>query len=78
MLSRSYSREYEFGKVSMLVPMADMANHQIPENAEWGYSEEKQSFYMRALERIKKGQEIYVNYGSHITNLGFFYQYGWI
>ena len=57
----------------MLVPLADMCNHEIPEMAQWGYSEEKQGFYIRASRAIKKGEEIYLNYGEELSNLMWFY-----
>jgi histone-lysine N-methyltransferase SETD3 len=61
-----------------LVPYADMFNFKYQSDmTSWTYSDERRGFVVKAKEDIKKGEEIYVFYGSK-PNWSFFQFYGFV
>ena len=59
----------------LMVPLADLANHSAAANAAWEVGAD--GFRMLALEDIKPGQQIFIDYGERSTD-DFFLFYGFI
>ena len=81
--SRSFTIDKNGEYKTMMVPLADMANHYTPPNKSgyqctWDYCEEKNGFYIKAKENIREGEEVNISYGQCISNSTWFYQYGFI
>lgn len=60
-----------------MAPFVDMINHNSPRNANWGYSSSEKAFLVRAIDDIKKGDEVYFNYGS-LPNYKYLNYYGFL
>ena len=61
-----------------MVPYADMHNHRPGNATMWGYDDEENCFIVGALEPIKKGEEVFINYGKEISNRRMFFSYGFL
>ena len=46
------------------VPFAELFNHSDKSNARWGYDRIREGFVIYANSKIKKGEEICINYGQ--------------
>ena len=55
-----------------------MLNHKTPKQCEWDYDDANQGFYVKALEDISRGSEIFYSYGEIIKNHRFFMNYGFV
>ena len=62
-------------KTDALVPYADMLNHKRPKETLWYYSDEKKGFVVEALQKIKRGDQVYYSYGGK-CNSRFLMSYG--
>ena len=59
-----------------MVPIADLLNHNINNNAEWRYNKETRYFEIYAIRNITEGEEVSLNYGRrgnslNLMNYGF-------
>ena len=43
-----------------LIKMSDFMNHKRPRMTTWGYSDERNGFYLQALEDIPKGCQVHL------------------
>ena len=62
---------------SMMIPMADMANHVHPVHTVKGLSEDGAHFIVLAREPIKKGEQVFVSYGP-LPCLTLLLQFGFV
>uniref|UniRef100_A0A7S0CQD4 SET domain-containing protein n=2 Tax=Amorphochlora amoebiformis TaxID=1561963 RepID=A0A7S0CQD4_9EUKA len=62
-------------KTSALVPFADMSNHSANSQTDWQFDSKRDGFTMVANRPIKRGDQIYVNYGRK-CNGRYFVNYG--
>ena len=46
-----------------LVPFADMFNHRLEASLKWGYDMKRAGFFMKSMEDIPRGEQIYDSYG---------------
>lgn len=60
---------------SMLVPFADMANHDNKPNTLWMFDDNTNSFVVRCVKNIADGDTIYESYGKK-SNYRYFVNYG--
>ena len=67
------SRIFGFNKILYMVPYIDLLNHSKEFNAEWYYKND--AFHLKALEEIKKNEEILISYGNE-SNLYLYLYYG--
>jgi histone-lysine N-methyltransferase SETD3 len=60
---------------NVMVPVADMANHAIPPNTGWKFSDASDSFVVDAEVNLNKGAVLYETYGEK-CNYRYFVNYG--
>lgn len=75
--SRSFGVKVNGTFTNVMVPLADMLNHNRPPDAIWTYDDSIQGFKMTAARNIKKGQEIFDSYGEK-SSYEFLLDYGFI
>lgn len=59
-----------------LVPYLDLANHSSTPNAEHEYNMNTQTWHLRAVTDIVKGDEVFISYGTGRNTNSFVYLYG--
>jgi len=77
LLTRTFSSSGFSGNRAghFLVPIADMFNHSHAPNSAWSFVDDG-SFVLRATEKIKAGQEMFISYGREKSNVRLFRTYG--
>lgn len=75
--SRAYGAEEGGVRLSLLIPMVDMANHAHVPRTVKGLEEEGEAFVVLAAEPIKAGQEVHLSYGN-VPNLLLLMQFGFV
>lgn len=60
---------------SLLVPLADMANHKIPPNTHWFFNKDKNMFIVKATDYLNPGENLFESYGPK-CNYRYFVNYG--
>ena len=55
-----------------------MTNHRYPENLDWSYDKLRKVFVLKALNDIRRGEEVYLSYGKSINQIQFLLYYGFI
>jgi hypothetical protein len=63
------------GEDNLLVPFADMANHETPPNTHWGFSNDDKQFVVSSSGEILANSPIYETYGFK-SNYRYFVNYG--
>lgn len=76
-VTRVFQITYENIQQPALVPLADMLNHQKPEDVKthWSFNEKTNTFDIIAKKNIKEGEELFDTYG-HKCNYRFVINYG--
>ena len=67
----SYPKENSKGRVSVIVPLADLFNHNIPADLSWKFEADKhgdKAFVYVALRDIEEGEEVRISYGAKDNN----------
>ena len=77
MQSRVFSVYIDDLCTSVMVPLADMINHNDPHHASWDFDDSRQLFCFTAVNEIKRGQEMTISYGDK-WNVLFLMNYGFI
>jgi protein-histidine N-methyltransferase len=75
--SRIFGISINNKETDVLVPVADMINHQKDRNASWTYSNERNGFLVKSERPIGKGEQIFDTYGTK-SNSRYFLSYGFI
>ena len=75
--TRNFSIYKDNKKYNSLVPYSDLLNHSNENNSKWYFDEKNDSFMIKALNDIPKGEEVFVSYGfldgkKSLTWYGFF------
>ena len=60
-----------------LVPIADLANHNVPHNADRGIAPDGSAFLLVSRGRMKAGQQVFITYGN-LPNLVLLSQFGFM
>ena len=47
-----------------MVPFADMINHRWDPQTEWEFNDEEKVFTLKAIQDIRKGEEVFMRYGE--------------
>jgi hypothetical protein len=76
-ITRVFQVTYQGVQQPALVPLADMLNHQKPEDVKthWNFDEKTNTFNITAKRNLKKGEELFDTYG-HKCNYRFVINYG--
>jgi histone-lysine N-methyltransferase SETD3 len=74
-ITRVYAIKKNNMSDSVLVPFADMANHETPPNTKWEFNDKLQLFTVETEQFISKGEPIYETYG-YKCNYRYFVNYG--
>ena len=62
----------------VMIPLADMCNHQFPADTQCLWTDEGGVFVVRALRDIDEDDEICISYCEQTSNIDTFYQYGFV
>ena len=80
--SRNMSLTIDGKQVECLVPFADMLNHKVPDQTYWYFDQDrdggKGGFVLKAIEFIKKGEEVCTSYNMHYNTPEMFLGYGFV
>jgi len=74
-ITRVYAVNRNGKQDTVLVPFADMANHEIPPNTKWSFDEISQQFIVESESYLKSGDVLYETYGCK-CNYRYFVNYG--
>ena len=73
--SRVFGVTIKGKKNDIIAPYADMLNHKRPRQTHWNFDDESNSFIIRGVSNVKKGQEVFDSYGIK-CNSRFLLNYG--
>jgi len=73
--SRVFGVTIKGKKNDIIAPYADMLNHKRPRQTHWNFDDESNSFIIRGVSHVKKGQEVFDSYGIK-CNSRFLLNYG--
>lgn len=73
--SRVFGVDIQGQRKNVMVPIADMLNHDERFNVSWKYSDEHGAFVMHAIRDIRRGEELLDSYGNKEKSQ-FLVQYG--
>lgn len=78
-ITRVYAVERIFNKAlikdTVLVPFADMANHEMVPNTHWFFDQSRDSFVINAAKHLSAGDNLFESYGKK-CNYRYFVNYG--
>ena len=74
-ITRVYAIKRNGRQDTVLVPFADMANHEIPPNTKWWFNTDSETFTVEAAKHLHSGDVIYETYGNK-CNYRYFANYG--
>ena len=73
--SRVFGVTIKGKKNDIIAPYADMLNHKRPRQTHWNFDDESNSFVIKGVSNVKKGQEVFDSYGIK-CNSRFLLNYG--
>jgi histone-lysine N-methyltransferase SETD3 len=73
--SRVFGVTIKGKKNDIIAPYADMLNHKRPRQTHWNFDDASNSFVIRGVSNVKKGQEVFDSYGIK-CNSRFLLNYG--
>ena len=73
--SRVFGVTIKEKKNDIIAPYADMLNHKRPRQTHWNFDDNSNSFVIKAVSNVKKGQEVFDSYGIK-CNSRFLLNYG--
>lgn len=74
-ITRVYAIKRNGESDTVLVPFADMANHETPPNTKWQYNDKNEMFVVEAEQFLGRGDVLYETYG-YKCNYRYFVNYG--
>ena len=73
--SRVFSVKIHNKKETIIAPFADLLNHKRPTDTFWDFDDKTNSFYIKSISNIQKGEEIFDSYGIK-SNRNYLLYYG--